>query len=65
MYEIMKKKKVSSSKWPTIGDIVAEMAVDVALSDAENHTSERWEPAPHIKALQRDEIACPPKRTKK
>ena len=49
----------------TFGDIVAERAVDVALSDAGNQTSERWDPAPQIKTLQRDAIVCPLKSTQK
>lgn len=49
----------------TLGDIVAEMAVDVALSDAGNHTSERREAAPQMNTLQRDAIVCPLKSTQK
>ena len=49
----------------TFADTVAEMAVDVALSEAGNQTSERWEAAPQINTLQRDAIVCPLKSTQK
>ena len=57
--------RASPISTPNCGEIVAEMAVAVALSEAGNHTSERCDPAPQINTLQRDAIVCPVSRTQK